>query len=108
MVYNFRNELELYCKQDVNILRHAVETYFLTGLESAPVDPWSCMTIASYASTVYRAYHMPLNTMPVESNERCQDIRPALHGGRVDVRRMLREWTGEEVANNVYGRYQDV
>lgn len=108
VVYNFREELELYCKQDVNILRHAVETYFLTGLQSAPLDPWSCMTIASYASTVYRAYHMPANTIAVESNQRCQEVRQALHGGRVDVRRMLREWSSEEVANAVFGRYQDV
>lgn len=71
VVYDFRAELELYCQQDVRILQHAVETYFLTGLKEELLDPWSCMTIASYASTVYRAYHMPENTIAVESNERC-------------------------------------
>lgn len=53
-------------------------------------------------------YHMPEETIAVESAETCRQLQPALHGGRVDVRRMLKEWTQEEIDAGKYGKYQDV
>lgn len=108
MVYNFWQELELYCKQDVLILKKAVEAYFESFLVDLDMDVWSCMSSASVAQTVFRQNFMNENTFAVESEEICELIRPALHGGRVDVRRMLKEWSPEEMAAGVHGRYLDV
>lgn len=73
-----------------------------------PIDPFDSMTIASYALKVYRTYHMPENSMTVASYDICEKVQQAMHGGRVDVRRMLVEYTDEEIANGIYARYQDV
>lgn len=48
-VYDFRKELEGYCRSDVAILAKAVETYMLTQIRHKPMDPWSRITIAGYA-----------------------------------------------------------
>lgn len=107
-VYNFRRELIEYCQSDVKILAKTVETYFKSCLKSYTLDPWSCLTIASYALKVYRNYHMPEEMIAVESEHICRLLKPALHGGRVDVRRMLKEWSPQEIEAGIHGRYQDV
>ncbi len=72
------------------------------------MDPWSRLTIASYAQTMYMRYYMPCNEMSVLSEEHNRMIKRAIHGGRTDARCLLKEWTDEEVRAGKYGVYQDV
>lgn len=107
-VYDFKHELIEYCRSDVLILARAIEAYMRVQMRSVPLNPFSCTTIASYAMTMFRTYHMPEKSIGQLSFTEYERISKAMHGGRTDTRRLLREWSDDEVANGIYGKYQDV
>lgn len=71
-VWDHKRETVEYCISDVNILAKAIQRYLERCLTHYPLDPWSCLTIASYALKVYMTYHMPEETIAVESAEMCR------------------------------------
>lgn len=108
-VYNFRHELEEYCRNDTMILCLAIQKYLETCLSTEyPVDPWLFLTAPSMAFNTYTAYYMPEGLMKIHSIGVTKYARQAYHGGKTDVRRMLREFTNQEVLSGQYAKYLDV
>lgn len=106
--YDFKQQLIEYCQSDTRILARAIEAYMKEQMTVHPLNPFSRLTIASYAMTLYRTYYMPKDTLCRLSSYEEKMIKQAMHGGRTDTRCMLREWTPEQVAAGVHGKYQDV
>lgn len=106
--YNFYNEMLEYCESDTDILAKTIEAYMTEQMSIQPMNPFSKLTIASYAMAMYRTYYMPENKLAILTPKEDEDIRRAMHGGRTDCRRLLREWSDDEVARGIYGCYQDV
>lgn len=107
-VYNFQDELLKYCVSDVRILAKSIEVYVKTMMEVKPLNPLDSKTIAGYAMKMYRTYYMPENSIAALTAQEHIDIGRAMHGGRTEVRRMLREWSEEELREGKYGKYVDV
>lgn len=108
VVYDFHRELVEYCQSDVKILAKAIETYMRAAMTKHPLNPLRSITCAGYAKSVYMTYYLPEDTLYRLSINAYENIRKAMHGGRTDARRLLREWTDDEVQSGVYGCYQDV
>lgn len=106
--FDFQKELYEYCLSDTLILARSIEAYMEKQMAMKPLNPWSKLTIASYAMAVYRNYFMPENKIARLGKKACEDIRRSMHGGRTDTRCMLKEWTPEQVEAGYYGKYQDV
>lgn len=106
--YDFKEELVAYCRSDTKILARAIEAYMREQMAIRPMDPFSCLTIASYALTMYRTFFMPDNQLYALHSDEYEGIYPSMHGGRTDCRRLLKEWSAEELAEGIYGKYQDV
>lgn len=107
--YIFWEELKKYCISDVKLLAKAMEVYAREGMvNNQGLNPLKCCTIASYALKVYRNLHMPEETLVHLSAEEEKFARRALHGGRTDVRQLLKHYSEEDVERGVYGCYQDV
>jgi hypothetical protein len=106
--FDFQKELYEYCLSDTLILARAIEAYMEKQMAMKPLNPWSKLTIASYAMAIYRNYFMPENKIARLNKKASDDIRRSMHGGRTDTRRMLKEWTPQEVDAGYYGKYQDV
>ena len=66
------------------------------------------ITLASYALTVFRNLYMPKDTLIFATEDDHKFAQEALHGGRTDVRVLYREWTEQDISNEVYGSYVDV
>ena len=107
-VYDFHKELVEYCLSDTRILAKAIEAYMTEQMSHRPLNPFSCLTIASYAMTMYRTYYMPENQIKRMTATEHVDIARSMHGGRTDARCLLKEWTPEQVSQGIYGCYQDV
>ena len=106
--YDFHKELVEYCKSDTRILARAIEVYMTEQMLMRPLNPFSKMTIASYALAMYRTYFMPKDTIMRLPKNVYAELRRSMHGGRTDTRCMLKEWTPQQVENGIYGKYQDV
>lgn len=63
VVFNFQQELESYCKQDVCILFESCMAYRKVMMEETGCDPFAYLTCASVCNAVYRANFMPENTI---------------------------------------------
>ena len=107
-VYNFHQELVDYCISDVRILAKSIEAYMSIQLAMQPLNPFDSMTIASYALNMYHTFYMPDNQIVHLVSQEHDHIARAMHGGRTDTRCLLKEWTPEQVAQGIYGKYQDV
>lgn len=106
--YDFNNELVEYCLSDTRILARAIETYMSQQIAMKPMNPFSKLTIASYALAMYRTFFMPDNLIVRLPKLADSEIRKSMHGGRTDTRCMLKEWTPQQVSDGYYGKYQDV
>ena len=53
-VFDFREEMELYCRSDVDILRRACLQFRQLMMEAAGVDPFCYVTIASVCMGIYK------------------------------------------------------
>lgn len=106
--YDFSKELVEYCQSDVRILAKTIETYMINMMQKHPYNPFRSLTSAGYAKAIYTMYYMPDNQLYRLSIRQAEDIRHSMHGGRTDTRRLLKEWTEDEIAQGYYGCYQDV
>lgn len=107
--YDFQKELAKYCISDVRILAESLQKYKEEAKTlNEQLNPLDSNTIAAYAMKVYRTLHMPEDCMYRMSPLEEQFARQAFHGGRTDVRCMLKHWTAEQVDKGVYGKYQDI
>ena len=64
-VFDFKKELEAYCRSDVDILRRGMMTFREDFLKIGNVDPLQYITIASVCMAVYRSKYMPKDTIGV-------------------------------------------
>lgn len=106
--YNFQRELLEYCQSDVRILAKSIESYMRQQISNHILNPFDSLTIASYAMRVYRTYYMPEESIARLGRQEHADIAKSMHGGRTDTRRVLKEWTDDEIERGFYGKYQDV
>lgn len=106
--WSLAKELEEYCVSDVRILAQAIECYMTTMMERIQYNPFSNLTNAGYARSVYGLVFAPANQLYVLEREEYENIRKAMHGGRTDCRRLMKEWSSEEIQQGYYGVYQDV
>ena len=64
-VFDFRKELEDYCRSDVAILRRSMLKFREDFITIANIDPLQYITIASVCMNVYRSKFMPENTIGI-------------------------------------------
>lgn len=65
-IFKFREEMEKYCRSDVEILRRAVLIFRKLFLNQLEIDPLtSAATIAAACMNGYRAKFLPKNTIPL-------------------------------------------
>ena len=64
-VFNFRKELEDYCRSDVDILRRSMLKFRKDFIIIANIDPLQYITIASVCMNVYHSKFMPKNTIGI-------------------------------------------
>ena len=64
-VFDFKKELESYCRSDVNILRRGMLTFRSDFLKIGNIDPLQYVTIASVCMALYRCKYMPENTIGI-------------------------------------------
>lgn len=64
-VFNFRQELLDYCISDVDILRRACLELRKMFVETEGLDPFQYTTLPSATMALFRANHMPANTIAV-------------------------------------------
>ena len=64
-VFEFRKELEAYCRSDVDILRRSMLRFREDFIAIANIDPLQYITIASVCMNVYRSKFMPERTIGV-------------------------------------------
>lgn len=53
-VFDFKNEIETYCRSDVDILRRACLQFRQLMLDATDVDPFQYVTIASVCMGIYK------------------------------------------------------
>jgi hypothetical protein len=59
VVFNFREEMAMYCQQDVRILAESCLAYRKLMCTETGCDPFAYLTCASVCQAVYNANHMP-------------------------------------------------
>ena len=64
-VFDFKKELEDYCRSDVDILRRSMLKFREDFITIANIDPLQYITIASVCMNVYRSKFMPKNTIGI-------------------------------------------
>ena len=64
-VFNFKKELEDYCRSDVDILRRSMLKFREDFITIANIDPLQYITIASVCMSVYRSKFIPENTIGI-------------------------------------------
>jgi len=64
-VFNFRDELNKYCADDVRVLVKAVASFRKICMDLENIDPFQYSTTASIAQSVYLANHMPKDMITV-------------------------------------------
>ena len=64
-VFNFKKELEDYCRSDVDILRRSMLKFREDFISIANIDPLQYITIAAVCMAVYRSKFMPENTIGI-------------------------------------------
>lgn len=108
-IYDFRAELERYCRDDVDILCKSMEVYMAEGMRlNAGINPLESVTCASYALKVYRTLFMPKDSIAVLLAHEQAWLRRGLNGGRTDVRCMERHLDDEALARGERLAYMDV
>ena len=70
-VFNFKEEIEKYCRSDVDILRNCCMKFREMLREISGIDPFEkCITIASVCHEVYRTNYLEKDTIAVFNNNR--------------------------------------
>ncbi len=98
-VWNLANELEDYCRVDVEILRLACRRFREIMMElSDGIDPFQKVTIASYVMQVYINRFMPENSIALYTSEMSAFFRRGLFGGRTNGIKMFFNGEGKRKA----------
>ena len=70
-VFNFKEEIEKYCRSDVDILRNCCMKFREMLREITGIDPFEkCITIATVCHEVYRTNYLEKDTIAVFNNNR--------------------------------------
>jgi len=64
-VFNFKEEMYKYCKSDVDILRRGCIEYRNLFMQTARIDPFQYITLASVCQAIYRKEFLPENTIAI-------------------------------------------
>lgn len=107
-VWDNWKELDAYCVDDVKILARALKIYREVAIADAGLDPMAFVTIASYCMAVYKHKHMEKDAICVLHQDEYDFIKKGFSGGRTNAIKLHKEWTEEDFAKGVYGKYQDV
>jgi hypothetical protein len=129
--WNFMNELEKYCVNDVVVLAEIMKSHHTILTEKFSMSPWFNTTAPGYVHEVYlRRLAMTLELPdpkedPEGHKQRIQELatkeywavlkqpeydfaRLALRGGRTEIRKVFHRVSDEEWARGVRIRYQDI
>jgi hypothetical protein len=129
--WNFKNQLELYCKNDVLVLREIVKGYHDVAFEKFKMSPWFNSTAPSFVHEMFlvkltAALELPDPKEEVSLyKERIAQLadkehwavlnpseydfaRKALRGGRTDIRKIYHKVSNDEWDRGVRIRYQDI
>lgn len=83
--YDIKIECEEYCRNDVDILTKALESYRDLALEITGVDPLNKITIASYAYEYFRFKHLKSDSIGLLNRKEYEFARASLQGGRTNA-----------------------
>lgn len=83
--YDIKEECLEYCKNDVSILRKALEYYRTMSIDITGIDPLKKITIASYAYEYYRYAHLKEKTIGLLNRTEYNFARRSLQGGRTNA-----------------------
>lgn len=86
--YNFREEMILYCENDVEVLGQALEAYVKICADYGSMNPIPYLTIAQFTFQNYMTFYLPENTLCLLDERHSTFARRALRGGNTNVRRM--------------------
>ena len=129
--WNFRNELELYCVDDVKILAKIVKGYHDVCMSHTKMTPWLNATAPSFVHEVFVTLLSQQLELPDPKedqelyNSKVQELaetkfwtvlkpneywfaRKALRGGRTEIKKMYHNVTEEERLQGRNITYQDV
>ena len=84
-VFDFQKEIVTYCESDVDILRMGCTKFRDLFLSIAGVDPFSYITIAGVAMSVFRSKFLIDDTIAVIDVDIAKKIRSSFCGGRTCV-----------------------
>lgn len=129
--WNFMEQLELYCKNDVLVLQHIAKKYHEIAQESFGRSPWFNATAPSYVHEVFitklgENLELPVfKEKPEEYKSMIQNLarkeywavlkpseywfaRNALRGGRTDIRKISHRVEDQDWEKGIRIRYQDI
>lgn len=129
--WNFQQELEKYCINDVLVLSEIMKSYHTILFDKFEMSPWHNTTAPSYVHEVYLRKLALTLELPdpkeeeLEYAQRIQELawneywavlteteywfaRKALRGGRTDIRKVYHKVSQEDWERGVRIRYQDI
>jgi hypothetical protein len=126
--WNFKEELTLYCQNDVKVLAHLMREYHSILVDKFKISPWFSTTAPSYVHKVVRhqlSAGLELSDDKEERKEQLEQYawktfwgvlkpneywfaRLALRGGRTDIRKLRHHVSDEDWSRGVRIRYQDI
>ena len=83
-IFNFRQELEFYCKLDTTVLRECCEAFRRVFFEATTVNPFESVTIASACNKVYRKLYLQPKTIAI--------VPPNGYAGRDKQSLLAKQW----------------
>jgi len=130
-VWNFRNELASYCRDDVKILAELMQKHDEICVQKFGFSPWFSATAPSYCHKVIKSQisNEDILKLPDDDNDRRSQrihelawdehwgillpqeywhARRALIGGRTDVRRIHFRLSDDDIQQNRSIKYQDI
>ena len=106
--YNIKEECQEYCRNDVNILTKALESYRDLAIDITNVDPLKKITIASFAYEYFRLAHLKDKNIGLLNREEYDFARKSLQGGRTNAIGFYNIISDEERKQGKFMRYIDV
>ncbi|XP_048015433.1 uncharacterized protein LOC125247925 [Megalobrama amblycephala] len=67
-IFDFRNELGIYCRNDVIILRQACMKFRDEFMNCAQIDPFKCLTLAGTCMKVFKTNYLCRDTLALTHN----------------------------------------
>jgi hypothetical protein len=86
--YDFKQQLNDYCEQDVRLLAMALLSYEECHLSVTSISPLRYTTAATVSQTMYFASFLPTTQLAILRKEEHCFARKALRGGRTDVKKL--------------------